>query len=273
MRWHKIFARRWRIPVLFFSFIFLGPNVFTVFAAESFRTPAHIFGKRFAVKVLMKQGTGHYIATFWLDPSAKVSTVDEKQMQDMGWMGVSRLWDEISVSGHLLNVFKFKNESNEQAYLPDYYKSCCVGRLGQDVLNSFDLKMVEEQTAYVEWTVRDAARSASAVRHETVWIVPKWKLPKKALFSYRFVPPDRRVELTGVFTGPDGEKIPVGSEWTRINGKIAERLDRPLLDRYLTGQIAPVLDLEFDTFKNTNNKKTLEPTPKKLIQVKVDFNS
>lgn len=233
--------------------------VMVIFANSSmaFRTPAHIFGKRFAVKVLLKQGVGQYVTTFWLDPKVPDSLIDEIQMRDMGWMGESRLWTDVSVSLNPLPIQKFKNAKTETAYLPDYAKSCCVGTLGLDILKDYDLRLVEAETAYVEWTPltdvdKKDPKKLGKMTYE--WIKPTWSLPKKALFDFHFLPPDRKVILSHTWSAPSAEKtvsekIDAGAEWISINGKKPDRLDRPLLERYLAGKITQKLDLEFK-FKN-----------------------
>jgi len=146
----------------------------------SFRTPAKQYGSAYSVKVSLRRDGTEYVAPFWVKPDEEHSSMDRKQMVELGWYFQDTQFDEALVSGHLIALPKLKNEKADWAFIPEFPRSCCFGVLGQDILNHYTIRFDPNKPAHLEWTEISTFDKPIARKIEH-----KWNVDLKSLFSYR----------------------------------------------------------------------------------------
>lgn len=207
------------------------------------RTPAKYLDDRFTINVEFQYGKMKYVVPFFVDPNVKTSIFDLRQFGALAYLGKKPVWDKILISGYDLGIKTFKNGDAEEAFMPNFVRSCCYGILGQDILKDFQVVAFDDVPAYIEWFKIDP----STQDKPTFFVREKkflWDTQTKNIFGYKFEAPSRRAFTTEKWNG-----IPKGSRWVRVQGVDPQYIDKYKLDRYLRGRIDQMLELEFEVGK------------------------
>ena len=145
-------------------FLSLG---FNAKASNHFRTPAKRYGSAYSIKITIWRGGFSYVIPVWVRPDQKESTLDRGQMAFMGWTFPDLNAEEVEASGGSLPIKNFKAGRSDWAVTPEYPRNCCMGVLGQDLLNQYQLRFDPRAPAHIEWTRVEASEKPKAVKLET----------------------------------------------------------------------------------------------------------
>jgi len=249
---------------------------------EAFRTPAKLFAGAYSIKLMLKKGFTDYDVPVWIKPDQAESTLDASFMKDLGYVDKVMEFEETDLSNQLVEKKKFKNLMSEWAFVPDFFKSCCYGVIGQDILRDYELRFDPRPPAHVEWkhilsneqplklkpTFQAELKKTFSLTHlnEVPFVLnlQEQKLvfegtpPKQEpeLFSFSFVPPARTVKVERVLSKDTSSAkkagLTIGTIVTDIDGKTVTQLDRWQIEKYLRGEIVPKLK-----FRTKNNKEFL----------------
>ena len=238
---------------------------------ESFRTPAKLFAGAYSVKLMVKKDFTDYDVPVWIKPDQAESTLDASFMKDLGYVEPVMSFEEVNLSNEALEKKKFNNLMSEWAFVPDFFKSCCYGVIGQDILRDFEVRFDPRPPAHLEW--KHILTNKNQVKLKPAFLAELKKLfslthlnevpfvlnlqeqklvfegePKKQLaplFSFSFVPPERVVKIQTIMAkdalSAKKAGFHSGMIITTIEGKSVTQLDRWLIEKYLRGEVSPTI--------------------------------
>ena len=247
---------------------------------ESFRTPAKLYAGAYSVKILLKKDFTEYDVPVWIKPDQAESTFDASLLKDLGYVDKQIVFDEVKISNEILEKKKFKNLKSEWAFVPDYAKSCCYGVLGRDVLSDFEIRFDPKDPTHLEWT--RIISEGSSIKYKPLFLTELKKLfslsrisdvpyllnlkeqklefaaspiktQEPTLFSFSFVPPDRRIKVQTILArdaiSAKSADFKSGLLISKINNKKVSELDRWQIEKYLRGGMDSSIKLITDQDK------------------------
>ena len=147
---------------------------------STFRVPAKLYGAAYSIKVSITRNDTEFEAPFWVRPDQTTSTLDLKQFAELGWYFKDIKIDELSISGQMFDIPKFKNEKSDLAFVPDFPKTCCAGVIGQDILKNYRVRFVPRPPAHLEFTLLPVHADQAIAK---IAIKTKLLTKMKSLFS------------------------------------------------------------------------------------------
>lgn len=133
-------------------------------AQNSVRTPARRMGAAYSVKIKLVKNEFDWVVPVWVKPDQKESTLDPGLMRLLGWPNVPFEFDEVSMSGHRLQIKRLGTQKSDWYASTEFTKNCCAGVLGQDVLSQFVVRFSPKDPVHLIWThVAEADRTPKMI--------------------------------------------------------------------------------------------------------------
>jgi hypothetical protein len=143
--------------------------------ASVFHTPARRFGSAYSIKMTVWRDSFSYVVPVWIRPDRAKSSLDPGQLRFMGWPYPDLKADEVEISGMPIPIKSFRSERSDLAFSPEFAKNCCLGVIGQDVLEQYRLYFEPGPPARIRWERLPEPARGSALN------VKQWE----SLFSVR----------------------------------------------------------------------------------------
>ncbi len=271
---------------------------FPAYAAETFRTPAKLYGDAYSIKMVLIRGEFEYDLPMWVKPDQKQSSLDKDQILELGWNFKDFRDTDAFLAGQEIKLPNFINLKSEWAYIPEFPKRCCYGIIGQDILKNYEVRFDPNPPAHLEWTpiskadskvtlpknlsalfsLKTAQHSRTPFRlnlsEGTLAFEDEKPLPsglkasrKEPLFRFEFKPPARDLIIQSL--SPSLSKktkygLKPGLKVLALNGVAVARLDRFEVNDYLTGKKTKTVEIKWENSNvsfDFEKDEFIEPKP------------